>query len=518
MRQTLRQIIASGKGRIRALDMIVASIPGLVDKQLAKDGDLTAIGQMLIGEGYTADEIASSMRAVEDAAKYGSKTFDPDDPNNAAQMRKMVELVHAPGTLFFLTVMSASTVDALAQPLGTRPFVNGEATTFDGKQIGGVDDMVAYAKSESRIGHNVYLTVNSFLKPFYIENGKVKKYRRGENLAGSQVLIADVDIGKEGGYQTRAEAKAAITKLCVESELPEPSIIVNSGRGVHVWWVLDRWLPVEELRPLVDRFKALLMQHGLRFDQQCTANPTAVLRLAGTCNFKQGGRLAVSIEEVADPVACSVEDVEQATASVTVQPKNYAKPQTARTIGGEPDDDTLKVDIEMVAQECPTIDAMLNRGGKGDPEPLWNLAMMLASFTTDPDNVALWLSELDPRYTEAKTDKKLAEKFTARASNPAIGWPSCASFTAFAPAHCTECLTCPHRYEGKSPLNFGWEAMGWAANAIAKKCEAEWLARDAEAKAHHHARLAANDTAAASGEAGAAQGQQADWLKAAAAT
>lgn len=93
---------------------------------------------------------------------------------------------------------------------------------------------------------------------------------------------------------------------------------------------------------------------------------------------------------------------------------------------------------------------IINRGGNGDAEPLWNLALMLASFTEDPKDAAHRLSSGDPRYVPAHTDKKLNEKINARAANPNIGWPQCTSFSPLHPG----CQTCAHFIEKKSPLSF----------------------------------------------------------------
>jgi hypothetical protein len=108
------------------------------------------------------------------------------------------------------------------------------------------------------------------------------------------------------------------------------------------------------------------------------------------------------------------------------------------------------VSIEDVAVSCAMTADALKRGGSGDPEPLWNMMVMMAAFTDDPVRAAHALSDQDPRYVKADTDRKLNEKLNARAANPNIGWPKCSFFSTMSP----HCRSCPLLVQQKSPLNF----------------------------------------------------------------
>lgn len=69
--------------------------------------------------------------------------------------------------------------------------------------------------------------------------------------------------------------------------LPPPSIYVHSGRGVHVYWCLDRDYPVAEWLPVAKALKAKCDELGFTADPTPTADPARVLRAPGTLNRKE---------------------------------------------------------------------------------------------------------------------------------------------------------------------------------------------------------------------------------------
>lgn len=77
--------------------------------------------------------------------------------------------------------------------------------------------------------------------------------------------------------------------------LPRPSIYVNSGRGIHVYWCLDRDIPVDQWKPVSAALKAKCAELGFNADPTSTADPARVLRCPGSLNRKG-----------ADPIPCNV--------------------------------------------------------------------------------------------------------------------------------------------------------------------------------------------------------------------
>ncbi len=68
--------------------------------------------------------------------------------------------------------------------------------------------------------------------------------------------------------------------------LPRPSIYVNSGRGIHVYWCLDRDLPVKDWQVIANALKVKCRELDFKADPTSTADPARVLRAPGSLNRK----------------------------------------------------------------------------------------------------------------------------------------------------------------------------------------------------------------------------------------
>lgn len=80
--------------------------------------------------------------------------------------------------------------------------------------------------------------------------------------------------------------------------LPPPSIFVNSGRGVHVYWCLDRDLPIDQWKPVSIALKAKCDELGFKADPTSTADPARVLRAPGSLNRK--GEMPIPCNVITD--------------------------------------------------------------------------------------------------------------------------------------------------------------------------------------------------------------------------
>ena len=67
--------------------------------------------------------------------------------------------------------------------------------------------------------------------------------RRGDNTQALKSFFLDLDCGLGKPYGTQVNAIVALKAFCSAVGLPRPSI-VNSGRGVHVYWLLLNGLPL----------------------------------------------------------------------------------------------------------------------------------------------------------------------------------------------------------------------------------------------------------------------------------
>lgn len=118
--------------------------------------------------------------------------------------------------------------------------------------------------------------------------------RRVVNLARLPSLFVDIDCYKEDIGINPHSAEAMLLLHCEEERFPLPSLVIQSGRGIQVKWLLEQPLPRQALprwntaqKYLVERF------HNLGADR-AARDASRVLRLVETVNSKSGEVVHVS--------------------------------------------------------------------------------------------------------------------------------------------------------------------------------------------------------------------------------
>lgn len=287
-------------------------------------------------------------------------------------------------------------------------------------------------------------------------DGFPRAIRRRDNIVSFNSIFLDIDVGKAGAYATTDDAFAALDDFCSKVGLPLPSMEVLSGSGgMHVYWCTDAPMPAESWFPLAKGLRDAAVGYGLKFDPQVTIDYARILRVPGSFNYKNSPPTKVVMMEDTGFQRYSYQQLVQALGPYVgslagVKPPKPAGPGINKNFIDNVSESSPPVPIAAVAVNCGVISDILEREGDKDSEPLWNLAIYLASFTDDPHDAAHKLSKGHAGYTFDDTEKKLAEKIAARANNPKAGWPSC---TSFSPLH-TACQTCRWFAYNKSPLHF----------------------------------------------------------------
>ena len=115
--------------------------------------------------------------------------------------------------------------------------------------------------------------------------------RTQSNAVGAFAFWADIDCGEEKaaqgkGYATIDLASAAVDTFCVQTGLPKPNFIINSGAGLHVYWVMVDFVPKEQWQQFARKLKAVAAKVGFLADPSRTADIASVMRIPGTLNRK----------------------------------------------------------------------------------------------------------------------------------------------------------------------------------------------------------------------------------------
>ena len=226
-------------------------------------------------------------------------------------------------------------------------------------------------------------------------------------------------------------------------------LLVVTGGGLHAYWLSDRVLTVEEWQPYADGLKDAAKTAGLKFDAACTGDAARVLRVPDTLNFKYDPPRRVRLLQSG---LCNGlrHDFAAVFGKILSEPKatrpgnKIADPlpdseiaEAFKTIPVTPLAEGIELRrLPAAAARTDPPRMRLAAGGLSRPaatdfdEPQWNLTTLIATSLKDGHELAHKFGNQHSTYTEASTDKKWAEKISARAANPKLGWPQCKTIAA----------------------------------------------------------------------------------------
>jgi hypothetical protein len=277
---------------------------------------------------------------------------------------------------------------------------NEEKLVWSGKACRNLDEAIrtlewAMAKGNAR---DVYACMSAQREAHEKTSQQGRKYlaahRTKENAVGLKALFVDIDYkGGEHGYDNAQDADKAFTGFLASSGMPSPSMVVHSGGGVHVYWVLVRPLPPQEWSPLAFALAEATRRHNLKCDTQCTVDAARILRIPDTFNNKTDTPPKVHIEQVTET------DYEVEAIAKILEPYKVAHSapvrvvlfEQAREVGprGTPivDDEFAAgiperaefppINIKPIAKECAFVLEALQTGGASYGNPVWNLTTSL---------------------------------------------------------------------------------------------------------------------------------------------
>jgi len=134
-----------------------------------------------------------------------------------------------------------------------------------------VADLEAQVQKLSQLPVNVFYATGSYA-------GKNRK-----DPVAKRCLFLDLDSKDFGTIPNALRAFVAFVKA---TGLPPPSIFVHSGRGAHVYWVLDQDASLDEWLPVAKALKEKCRELDFAADPTATADPARILRCPGTLNRK----------------------------------------------------------------------------------------------------------------------------------------------------------------------------------------------------------------------------------------
>lgn len=312
----------------------------------------------------------------------------------------------------------------------------------------------------SNAGREVYFACATFKDP----TGK----RSAKNAEGYKSFYMDIDCGPGKPYENQKAGMLALQQFLEDTRLPLPTII-NSGRGLHLYWTLDEALTYNEWKPVADALKRSCDTYSFDADPVVTADGARILRVPGTFNNKdRANPKEVKVLKLADTVdlpqfklliglvearemsgrdeaimkAVVDKDIEAKFSKIVKKSLTYE--DVIETITDK-DGKQVKQKVSR-SMGCEQI-AMAARDHEGTPEPVWRSVLSIARRCVDWETAIHKISNQHPAYDPEDT--------LAKAEGTLEAFPhKCSTFQAHEKrAHI--CLACPLRGKINSPIALG---------------------------------------------------------------
>jgi len=275
--------------------------------------------------------------------------------------------------------------------------------------------------------------------------------------------------GRPDGYIDQATGLEELRKFCKLIGLPKP-LLVNSGRGIHVYWPLTRAVTRDEWEPVADRLRQLCVLHNFHIDGK-VFEVSRVLRIPGTFNFKDNPPTLVEIISEAPAVEFEAFRDLLGVKPVTETPPKRELTALAKAMQSNTIAKFGKIMVRSAnGKGCPQLlDAYENRTTLS--EPRWFDALSIAKFCADRDTAIHKISEGYADYNPADTEAKVIH---------IKGPHTCNEFEKSNPGGCDGCI---HKGKIKSPIQLGNEILEASEedNVVTVEPEEE----DEEQEVHH---------------------------------
>lgn len=291
----------------------------------------------------------------------------------------------------------------------TEKFIAEERNVFFG--------LAKFETGESREQENVKL-----LKAFWLDID-----------CGEAKAEVNQKTGRPDGYVDQATGMKELIKFCNLIGLPQP-IVVDSGRGLHVYWPLTESVSRNTWEPVAKRFKELCVKQNFYVDP-AVFETARVLRIPGTFNFKENPPLPVSVIVGGKPIEFN--KLKEILGVTEVVPVEFAPSK------GELNEFTKS----LLGNKIQRFKNIMIRGENGCQqlnyayenqdsisEPLWWSALTVANVCVDREVAIHMMSSNHPDYDANATEAKATQQKEGKG-----GPHTCATFEKHNPGGCDGC-------------------------------------------------------------------------------
>ena len=277
--------------------------------------------------------------------------------------------------------------------------------------------------------------------------------RKADNCLFFRSLFVDLDVGEGKAYADKGEAHTALWKFLGETGLPDP-VCIDSGGGMHAYWIMDRDIPISEYLPYAHQFKAFVLDK-ISADPSVMADAARIMRCPETFNQKFDPPEPTSV--IGDEISVYNWDEFKELFDGPVESKPV---DVLASVKKGLDEDTMAMkkldnfewDFYKIADKslnskegCNQVKYWLENATTLSYED-WFSSMNIAYFCKDGDKMIHEVSNEHPDYTAKAVEEKKLE-FIKR------GKPQTCEYLAS--QHPDRCKGCKHRGRIHTPIVLG---------------------------------------------------------------
>ena len=336
-----------------------------------------------------------------------------------------------------------------------RPYPNGG---YGHQTFETVEQLASAAQVHSQSKTDIFFAVGSLKERKVVDDEGKTHVRTHANMLAHKSLFVDLDCGSTKDYSTQAEALKAIKSFCDDSGWFLPTYVLNSGRGIHAYWVFDEQVKTNEWKKLADRFKVITKHFGLKADPVCTSDKARVLRVPGTFNWKNPDDPKPveilrkgSIVPKLDIEAKLNSLIEEHGIDFKARKDDSELPDHIKKLFADKVSNlrmTQEVSIEPIYQGCAQMARIREIGGPVG-YGLRSCAASIIKLSKEQDYSVLWANDPNPELVESQTHNMIVNSVT---DNPS----TCERFESF---YAEGCDACPNKGKMKSPIRIGTRSL-----------------------------------------------------------
>ena len=243
---------------------------------------------------------------------------------------------------------------------------------------------------------NVYFACSSFSN---------SERRTQENAMYMKSFWLDLDCGEGKPYPNQADALKALLSFCQTMKLPTPTI-VDSGRGIHVYWVLKESIKKDEWNPVAKQLKIICKEKGLEADPAVTADSARILRVPDTFNYKTSPPAKVSV--LHESPETDFEEIKKLIGTTEATNGHTFAEADSRQKDNQQYSFSKIVQKIVKGKGCPQIEYALKHQADVNYN-LWRAVLSIAANCKDSDVAIHAVSDKHPEYDPQETEEKAVD-------------------------------------------------------------------------------------------------------------